>query len=151
VAIFIRTDVPPAAPGTAAATTGTTLSGTYTTTLDMYYENVTLLAGEEKTLISVSITLAKRSLVVAVFNLFSDGSTAVYLRLYIGGVLVASASMDIYKKLRTLHGYRVLPPGSYTVTAAGYNSATYSTYICHYASTTGLPTGSLVVYVVPLE
>jgi len=151
VAVFIRTDlpVPPgtASPSATSLTVPATAVGTSTT---LYTEGVGADPGTEVTVVSLSISTTKRSVVVAVFNCFAHATGT--LRLYVAGAVVAEQVVDVVRKrLLTLHGYRVLGPGTHTVELRLYNHTTGYGSISWGAGTTDVPAGSLVVYVVPLE
>jgi hypothetical protein len=151
VAVFIRTDAP-VAPGTATPSTSTLTipdtAGGYPVTL--YGTSVALDPGEERTVTFASINPTKRSLVVAVFNCF--GTSRATLRIYIGDVLVAEQAIVVdSRQMLTIYGYRVVPPGSYYVYVRAYNHTLETGYVTWWAEGRGLPGGSLVVYVVPLE
>jgi hypothetical protein len=152
VAIFIRTDAP-AAPGTATpSTTSITIPTTATGVSTTIYPSGTgtIDPGTEVVVLSLSVSLTKRSLVVAVFNCFANAYAT--LRLYIGGVLVAGQVVEVTRmRLLTLHGYRTLSPGTYSVEVRAYNHTTGIGGMTCGAETTGVPACSLVVYAVPLE
>jgi hypothetical protein len=106
--------------------------------------------GAEATVVTLSISIAKRSVVVAVFNCFASATGT--LRLYVGGVVVAEQVVDVVTmRLLMLHGYRVLGPGTYTIEVRLYNHTTGYGGMGWAAGTTGVPAGSLFVYAVPLE
>jgi hypothetical protein len=152
VAVVLRTDFP-IAPGTATPTSKSlnvpseAVSYVYT----LYYWNIYVdLEGYETVLLSLSVTLSKRSMVVAVFSVFAKGDANGVLRLYVGGQKVAESTLDDSTKLRVLHGYAVLAPGTYEVKATHY-TATSPAQLEWYSYSYGNPAGMLVVYVVPLE
>jgi hypothetical protein len=98
----------------------------------------------------MSVTLSKRSMVVAVFSVFAKGDANGVLRLYVGGQKVAESTLDGNIKLRVLHGYAVLAPGTYELKATHYATASPA-LLEWYSYPYGNPAGTLVVYVVPLE
>jgi hypothetical protein len=151
LAIYLRTDTS-VAPGTASLTTATGNSGTTSKTLTAYYLRKTIDINSELTILSASITLTKRSLVVAVvFALVTDNASAGH-RLYIGGTLVQEVAGASRTWLVDLEGYRVLTPGSYTVEYRVYNYSTTTTITLDYnTGVSSSPAVKMVVYVVPLE
>jgi hypothetical protein len=151
LAIYLRTDTP-VAPGTASLTTATGNSGTTSKTLTAYYLRALIDINVEYTVLSASISLTRRSLVVAVvFALVTDNANAGH-RLYIGGTSVLEVAGASQTRLVDLEGYRVLTPGSYTVEYRVYNYST-TTYITldYNTGVSNYPAVKMVVYVVPLE
>jgi hypothetical protein len=149
VAIFIRTDMA-APPGTASLSTASAYAGSSSTSISLGYANIACSAGAETTILSLSISLSKRSVVVAFASgLMSFSDTYKELRLYIAGSIVARATPpDTNKRLYSLSGYSVLAPGNYTVYFNVYSSTGYGGTM--YADP-GMPSAVLVVAVVPLE
>jgi hypothetical protein len=163
VAIFIRTDAP-VAPGT--ATPSTAIKSTTSTSglqLVQYYEYVYLqpydTPGYYVDLATVSLNLTRRSVVVAVGVLLTaeaEVDNVIELRINIGDLDVGWVPLKSSPRSPYLvHGYRTLPPGSYTVslrlvnfnTLSGYTATLYGILDVNNVKVVGY----LVVYVVPLE
>jgi hypothetical protein len=152
MAVVVRTDFP-VPPGTAtpSSTSLSVPSAAVSSTYTLYYWNIYVdVQGYETVLLSLSVTLSKRSMVVAVFSVFAKGDANGVLRLYIGGQRVAESTLDGNTKLRVLHGYAVLAPGTYVIKATHY-TATSPALLEWYSYPYGNPAGTLVVYAVPLE
>jgi hypothetical protein len=164
VAVVLRTDFP-VAPGTATSSTATiTTASTATVSVSLYLDSLNLsasgTAGYIRDIATVSLNLARRSLVAAVavlMHAYADTADVVDLILVIGGAEVTLQKLKDTPALApyVLHGYRTLERGSYTVALRLRNNDTsinHYVYLHGAADTVGNKVlGYLIVYVVPLE
>jgi len=108
---------------------------------------------ERKTFLSRTVSLAKRSVVVAMAtlsNVLSDPE--VWFELWIGGTRVNYITFTGAIGHFIVVGYRTLPPGDHTVEAKFYNSDTEAyNGVYGYAPSGDKVMGRLAVVVVPLE
>jgi hypothetical protein len=164
VAVVLRTDFP-VAPGTATPSTATiTTASTTTVSVSLYLDSLNLsasgTAGYTADVATVSLNLARRSLVVAVgilMHAYADTADVVDLILVIGGAEVTLRKLKDTPAIApyVVHGYRALEHGSYTVALRLRNN---DASINHYVSLHGTTDiagnkvlGYLIVYVAPLE
>lgn len=159
MAVVLRSDIP-VAPGTATPTSSTlTTASTATVSLTFYRDYRDVPPARTVDLATVSLSLTKRSLVVAVavlMQVYADTADVVDLILVIGGAEVA------LQKLKSdpiapyaLHGYRALERGDHTVVLRlRNNDKDYYHWVYYYGAldTAGNKVvGYLVVYTIPLE
>jgi hypothetical protein len=164
VAVVVRTDFP-VAPGTATPASSTlTTASTTTVSVSLYLDSLNLsasgVAGYTADVATVSLSLAKRSLIIAMgilMHAYADTADVVDLILVIGGTEVTLQKLKDIPTIApyAVHGYRVLERGSYTVVLRlRNNDATTNHYVyCHGTPDTAgnKVLGYLIVYVVPLE
>jgi hypothetical protein len=164
VAVVLRTDFP-VAPGTATPSTVTiTTASTTTVSVSLYLDSLNLSASGTRGYIAdiatVSLNIARRSLVAAVgilMHAYADTADVVDLILVVGGAEVALRKLKDTPALApyVVHGHRVLERGSYTVVLRLRNndaSINHYVYLHGTADTVGNKVlGYLIVYVAPLE
>jgi len=154
MAIFVRTDFP-TPPGTASISTLTrTTPSTTTVSLTFYDESLAYLSPYERaTFLSTTVSLAKRSVVVAMATLSNAfSSSEVCFELWIGGTRVNYTQFTERIGHFIVVGYRTLPPGNHAVEAKFYNSSEQVSYgVRGYAPSGDKVIGRLAVVVVPLE
>ena len=125
------------------------------TTLIAYYTVWAIDTWSETTLAELTITLTKRSVVIAIASSFGNAEAGGWIkhRLYIGGAKVFESDPDEARvKLRVFRAYRVLEPGTYTISYRLFNEDWYNVHNFYiYSDGTDRPGLRLEVIVVPLE
>ena len=162
MAVVLRSDIP-VAPGTATTTSSTlTTASTTTVSASLYHDYMNLsasgTAGYTADLTTISISLTKRSLVVAVAVLMdvrADAVDVVDLILVIGGREVTYVRLKDVFSPYMLYGYRVLERGSYSVVLRLRNNDATTNHYVYFLGTPDTAgnkvVGYLVVYTIPLE
>jgi hypothetical protein len=155
MAVFIRTDSP-VPPGTASlSSTSVYPSSANYVSYVLYYTRLTISAGSEATIASLSITLSKRSLVVVFVAgvTYLGASNTFRHRIYVNSSLIYQSAYDpkIGPILRVFSAYTVLNPGSYTVSYRLYNGGPAAYNVDIYNPDYSYPGLTLVVAIVPLE
>jgi len=151
MAIFIRTDIP-VAPGTATKNYATISAGTTSTTLTVYFTSYSIDPDAERTIVSLTVSPTKRSLIAASFTALCGDSSYFRHTLYIDGTsadYIAGASQT---RLITLYGYKAVAPGNRVVSYAVYNTDTVSVRtVRYYTGVSGGVSGQLIAFLIPLE
>jgi hypothetical protein len=154
MAVFIKTDAPPGAPGTASFSSTTVAPGASSTSLTLYYTDYYAGSGSEITLASLQISLSKKSLVaiLAISHSRIVTPSGAYHRIYVGTTKLVEEyySADDALKLRVLKTYAVLNPGTYTISYRFYAVPPYGSDFWIYTSS-GNPAIRLEAVIVPLE